>query len=110
MDPVIDRARILAGAIVCWNFELPPRGALAVLAAREVFMLVVSPPLVRRGVELKINWPGRLAVVPLMSAVFFGLCGLEVLAAVLLYIGLFFTLWATVKYGRSAARQLSSSA
>src|SRR3712207_9526946 len=107
MDPVIDRARILAGAIVCWNFELPPRWALAVLAPREVFMLVVSPPLVRRGVELKINWPGRLAVVPLMSAVFFGLCGLEVLAAALLYIGLVFTTVGTVKEGRSAGPQPS---
>ena len=110
LDPIVDRSLILAGAIVCWHFELLPRWALALLAARELFMLVVSPPLVRRGVELSINWPGRAAVAPVMSAIFFGLCGLETLAEVLLYLGLALTLWATVLYGRSAVRQLSSSA
>ena len=110
LDPIVDRALILSGAVVCWHFELLPRWAIAVLAARELFMLLVGPPLVRRGVELKINWPGRLAVFPVMSAIFFGLCGLQTLAAVLLYVGLALTLWATVLYGRTAVQQLSSSA
>ena len=110
MDPVIDRMLVLAGAIVCWRFELLPRWALALLAAREVWMLAVGPPLVRRGVQLKINWPGRLAVVPLMSSIFFGLCGLEDLGAILLYVGLFLSIWATVLYGRSAVHQLKSQA
>jgi cardiolipin synthase (CMP-forming) len=110
MDPVIDRVLVLAGAIVCWHFELLPRWALALLAARELWMLVVGPPLVRRGVQLSINWPGRLAVVPLMSAIFFALCGLEELGAILLYVGLFLSIWATVLYGRSAVRQLKSQA
>ena len=109
MDPIIDRSLALSGALVCWHFELLPRWALAVLFARELWMLAWAPPLVRRGVELKINWPGRLAVFPVMSAIFFGLCGLEVLAEILLYIGLALSLWATVLYGRSAVRQLSSS-
>ena len=109
LDPIVDRALVIAGVIVCWHFELLPRWALAVLVAREVFMLLASPPLVRRGVELKINWPGRLAVFPVMSALFFGLCGLQVLAEILLYIGLALSLTATVLYGRSAVRQLSSS-
>jgi cardiolipin synthase (CMP-forming) len=108
LDPIVDRALILAGAVVCWHFELLPRWGLAVLAAREAFMLVVGPPLVRRGVDLKINWPGRISVFPLMSALFFGLCGLEDLARWLLYVGLVLAIWATVLYGRSAARQLSS--
>ena len=64
LDPLVDRLTILAGAVVCWHFELLPRWALAVLLARELFMLLVGPPLVRRGVELKINWPGRLAGLP----------------------------------------------
>jgi len=110
LDPIVDRATVLSGAIVCWHFELLPRWALLVLAAREVFMLLVGPPLVRRGVELKINWPGRLAVFPVMSAIFFGLVGLKTLAAILLYIGLALTIWATVLYARSAVGQLSSSA
>ena len=110
LDPIVDRGLILSGAVVCWHFELLPRWAIAVLAAREAFMLAVGPPLVRRGVELKINWPGRVAVFPVMSAIFFGLCGLEDLAAILLYLGLALTLWATVLYGRTAVQQLSSSA
>jgi phosphatidylglycerophosphate synthase len=109
LDPIIDRATILSGAIVCWHFELLPRWALLVLAARELFMLLVGPPLVRRGVELKINWPGRVAVFPVMSAIFFGLVGLTTLAEVLIYVGLALTLWATVLYARTAVEQLSSS-
>ena len=73
-------------------------------------MLVAGPLLVRRGVELKINWPGRLAVFPVMSAIFFGLVGLKDLAAILLYVGLGLTLWATVLYARTAVQQLSTSA
>ena len=33
---------MLAGVIVCWHFELLPRWALLVLAARELFMLVLT--------------------------------------------------------------------
>jgi len=43
-----------------------------------------------------------------MSAIFFGLVGLEDLAAILLYIGIALTLWATVLYGRTAVQQLST--
>jgi cardiolipin synthase len=109
LDPIVDRALVLSGAIVCWKFELLPRWALAVLGAREAFMLAVGPAVVRRGVELKINWPGRLSVFPVMSAIFFGLCGLTTLAEVLLYIGLVLSLTATFLYGRTAVRELSSS-
>jgi cardiolipin synthase len=109
LDPIVDRSTLLAGAIVCWHFHLLPRWALLVLAARELFMLAVGPPLVRRGVELKINWPGRVAVIPLMSSIFFGLVGLTGLAEILIYLGLVLTLWATVLYARTAVEQLSSS-
>jgi phosphatidylglycerophosphate synthase len=109
LDPIVDRSTLLAGAIVCWHFHLLPRWALVVLAARELFMLAVGPPLVRRGVELKINWPGRVAVIPLMSSIFFGLVGLTRLAEILIYLGLVLTLWATVLYARTAVEQLSSS-
>ena len=108
LDPIVDRALVLSGAVVCWHFELLPRWALALLAIREAFFLAVGPIVVRRGVELKINWPGRLSVFPLMSSIFFALCGLEDLGRWLLYLGLVLTGWATVLYGRSAIRQLSS--
>ena len=42
LDPLTDRLLVLAGAIVCWHFELLPRWALLVLAAREVLMLVLT--------------------------------------------------------------------
>ena len=35
LDPLTDRLLVLSGAIVAWHFELLPRWALAVLAARE---------------------------------------------------------------------------
>jgi cardiolipin synthase (CMP-forming) len=106
MDPVIDRAAILAGVVVCWHFHLLPRWAILVLAARELFMLCVGPFAVRRGVVLHINWPGRWSVWPLMMAIGLGLCGVKDIAAILLYIGLVLSIWATVLYGRSAIHQL----
>jgi cardiolipin synthase len=106
MDPVIDRAAILAGVVVCWHFELLPRWAILVLAAREAFMLLTGPLAVRRGVVLHINWPGRWSVWPLMMAIGLALCGLDVIPEILLYIGLVLSLWATVLYGSSAAAQL----
>ena len=42
LDPLVDRLLVLAGVIVCWHFELLPRWALALLAARELFMLVLA--------------------------------------------------------------------
>jgi len=106
MDPVIDRAAILAGVVVCWHFELLPRWAILVLAAREAFMLLAGPLAVRRGVVLHINWPGRWSVWPLMLAIGLALCGLDVIPEILLYIGLALSLWATVLYGSSAVAQL----
>ena len=52
---------------MCWHFDLLPRWALAVLAAREVFMLVPRPLRARRGFDLKVNWLGRAGVWPVMS-------------------------------------------
>ena len=61
---------------------------------------------IAKGYEVKINWPGRWSVWPLMSAVFFALCGMETFAEVLLYIGIALALWASALYAQSAARQL----
>ena len=40
------------------------------------------------GVDLKINWPGRLGVAPIMGAPFFAMVGLRDARAESLYIGL----------------------
>ena len=106
MDPVTDRLLVVSGVVVCWRFDLLPRWALAVLAARELLMLALGRYGMRRGVELRINWPGRLAVAPVMGALFFALCGLETLGEVLLYVGLSLALVATGLYVRSGRQQL----
>jgi cardiolipin synthase (CMP-forming) len=106
LDPVVDRSLVVAGAFVCWHFELLPRWLLYVLAARELFMLVAGRAYLKRGLDLRINWPGRLAVAPVMSAIFFALCGLETFATVLLVIGVALALTATVLYVQEALSQL----
>ena len=106
MDPIIDRALVIAGVIVCWHFELLPRWMLDVLVAREVFMLVAGQYALRHGVTLKINWPGRWAVWPVMTAIFMGLVALKTAGTVSLAIGLVLTLIATVMYGRDAVDEL----
>ena len=70
LDPLTDRALVLAGVIVCFHFELLPRWALVVLAARELFMLVLTQSGLRKGMDLKINMVGRWAVWPVMFAIF----------------------------------------
>lgn len=107
MDPVIDRLLIISGVVVVWHFHLLPRWALGLLVGRELFMLVAGRAALRRGVELKINWPGRWAVWPVMSAIFFAMVGVRWLALPSLYVGLFLVLWATVLYVLDARRQLA---
>jgi CDP-diacylglycerol--glycerol-3-phosphate 3-phosphatidyltransferase len=100
LDPVVDRLLVLAGVVVCWRFELLPRWALDVLVAREVAVVVLARAGMGRGLDLDINWPGRLAVWPIMSALFFGLVGLRTLGSVLLYAGLALSVVALAMYVR----------
>ncbi|HEV7884683.1 MAG TPA: CDP-alcohol phosphatidyltransferase family protein [Solirubrobacteraceae bacterium] len=109
LDPFVDRLLVVSGLVVCWNFELLPRWAIALVVVREVFLLLVGLLAQRRGLELRINWPGRLAVWPTMSAIFFALVGLETLAAILLYIGLALAWYAVVLYVRDGLAALRAS-
>jgi cardiolipin synthase len=106
MDPVTDRLLVICGVIVCWHFALLPRWALAVLVAREVLMLVAARYGLARGVDVRINWPGRLAVAPVMGGLFFPMTGLQTLGEVLLYVGLALALAATALYLRDGRRAL----
>jgi cardiolipin synthase (CMP-forming) len=106
LDPIVDRLLVLSGLIVCWHFELLPRWAIALVVFRELFVLSVGSIVERRGFELHINWPGRLAVWPTMSAIFFALVGLATLAEVLLYIGITLSWYAVVLYLRDGLAQL----
>ena len=106
LDPFIDRAVIVAGAIVAWKFELLPRWALAVLAARELLMLVLVSLGMRRGLDIKINWIGRVAVWPAMGAIGLTLIADVWLAEALLYVGLAGVLAASALYVRDGLQEL----
>jgi cardiolipin synthase (CMP-forming) len=106
MDPVTDRLLVVSGVVVTWRFDLLPRWALAILAARELLMLVLGRYVLSRGVELRINWPGRLAVAPVMGSFFFAMAGLETVGEWMLYVGLAMALLATVMYARSSVHEL----
>jgi cardiolipin synthase len=106
LDPIIDRLLVISGMAVAWDFELLPRWALALVIARELLMIVLSRYSLRRGVEIKINWAGRLAVAPTMGAPFFAMAGVHWLALILLYVGLALALIATWLYIRRGLREL----
>jgi cardiolipin synthase len=108
LDPVIDRLLVVSGMVVAWRFALLPRWALIVVITRELVVLALSRYALRRGVELKINWPGRLGVAPTMGAPFFAIVGLHVVALVMLYVGLAFALLATMLYVRTGLRDLNA--
>jgi cardiolipin synthase len=110
MDPVTDRLLVVSGVVVCWRFDLLPRWALAVLLARELLMVMLGRAGLKRGVELRINWPGRVSVAPLMGALFFAMAGLGGFAEVLLYVGLALALVASALYVRSGRAQLRARA
>jgi hypothetical protein len=68
---------------------------------REVTMLLIARFGLRHGVDLKINWPGRLGVGPIMGGLWFPMIGLETLGRVMLYAGLVLVWWATALYLRT---------
>jgi cardiolipin synthase len=105
LDPIVDRLLVISGMVVCWHFDLLPHWAIAVVVARELFMLGLSRYALSRGLEIKINWPGRLGVAPTMGAPFFAMAGVHWLALVMLYLGLALALTATALYIRDGLEQ-----
>jgi cardiolipin synthase len=95
---------------VAWRFELLPRWAIAVVVVRELVMLAVSRYGLRRGVELEINWPGRVGVAPTMGAPFFAMAGDHAVALTMLYVGMALALLATVLYIRRGLQEIRSGA
>ena len=106
LDPLTDRLLVVSGVVVCFHFELLPRWALIVLAARELLMLALTQVSLKRGVDISLNMLGRWAVWPTMTAL-----GLAVLtdgwvSHALLYLGLVMTIGATVLYLQAGLRHL----
>jgi len=112
LDPLVDRLLVVSGVVVCWHFELLPRWALALLAGRELVMLVLTQVALRRGlVDLNVNMLGRWAVWPTMFSLFLAMVSVTWVAEALLYLGLAMTLGATAIYmrdGRDAIRGAST--
>ena len=106
LDPLTDRLLVVCGVAVCWHYELLPRWALAVLVGRELFMVALARFALKRGIELEINWLGRLGVWWTMAAPFWAMVGVDVLAKIALYVGLVHVLGATALYLRDGVGQL----
>jgi cardiolipin synthase (CMP-forming) len=110
LDPLIDRLTILSGAVVCWHFELLPRWALALLVARELAMLALAQYGVRHGVQIAVNWPGRISVFPIMGGIFFALVFAGWVPAALLIVGVALAIVATVLYAHTGVRTVRERA
>ena len=100
LDPIVDRLLVVSGVVVCWKFELLPRWALAVLAARELFMLAASRFVLRHGLDIQIKMLGRWAVWPTMFSLFLAMVTDTWISEALLYLGIAMTLGATIQYLR----------
>jgi CDP-diacylglycerol--glycerol-3-phosphate 3-phosphatidyltransferase len=109
LDPIVDRLTILSGAAVCWHFELLPRWALAVLAAREVVTALLAQIALRRVGELEINWLGRIAVTPVMAAIFFAMISESVVWDTMLIVGVVLGVLGTAAYVRTGLRELATA-
>jgi cardiolipin synthase (CMP-forming) len=104
LDPVVDRLTILAGAVVCWHFELLPRWALAALAAREIATLALAQYGLRRGADLEITWVGRIAVLLIMGGIFWSQVFDWVAIEIAFSVGVAISILATVLYVRAARK------
>jgi cardiolipin synthase len=109
LDPVVDRLTILCGVVVCWHFELLPRWALALLVIREVVTLILGEVYLRRVGELEINWLGRIAVVPVMAAIFFAMVSDSWVWSAMLIFGVILGILGTIAYIRTGLRELATA-
>jgi cardiolipin synthase (CMP-forming) len=108
LDPLVDRLLIVSGMVVCWHFMLLPRWAIAIVIARELFMLAASRYALTHGVEIQINWAGRLGVAPIAGAPFFAMAGVHWLALIMLYVGMALGLLSAFLYVRRGRREIAA--
>jgi CDP-diacylglycerol--glycerol-3-phosphate 3-phosphatidyltransferase len=106
IDPFVDRLLVVAGMVACWSYELLPRWAIAILIGRELLMLVLARYGMSHGIDIAINWPGRIGIWWVLAAPFWAIIDVHVLALVGLYVGLALTLWSTALYLRDGLAQL----
>lgn len=109
LDPLVDRLLALAGAGVCLAYGFLPQPLLLALIVRELVTLVLARIALARGLTLRINWPGRIAVAFVFAALAGALWQESALWVVLLAIGVANSLAATILYVLDGLRRPSSS-
>jgi cardiolipin synthase len=106
LDPLIDRLMIITAGIIIYKFELLPTYLILLVFIREALMLIVSVPALIKGIEIKVNWIGRLAVWPLMAGGMLALVSDTVVANVLVWIGVIGSYAASWLYFKAVWPQL----
>jgi CDP-diacylglycerol--glycerol-3-phosphate 3-phosphatidyltransferase len=106
LDPVIDRLTVISGCVVCWHFDLLPKWGLAIIVLREVTILVLAEIGLRRGVDVEINWLGRVGVAGVMAGIFFALAVEGWVPEALFVAGLVAALLASLVYVRAGLARL----
>jgi CDP-diacylglycerol--glycerol-3-phosphate 3-phosphatidyltransferase len=101
LDPLVDRLSVVAGIVVAWRFELLPRWALALAVVREIVTLVLSELALRRGVEIEINWVGRISVFCVFTGLFWSMVIDSWVTAAVFIVGVALGIAATVIYARA---------
>ncbi len=69
-------------------------------------MLVLAQYGLRHGVEVRVNWPGRISVFPIMGGIFFAMVFAGWVPAALLIVGLALAIVATVLYAQTGIREV----
>lgn len=109
LDPVVDRLTVLSGAAVCWHFELLPRWALVLLAVRELATLVLAEMALRRGIDIEVNWIGRIGVFLVFGGIFWSMILDWWIIEAGFVAGVAFTIAANYVYYKAARTRPSSS-
>jgi cardiolipin synthase len=109
LDPVVDRLVIISGVVVCWHFGLLPKVLIVLLVIREVATLVLARWGLSRGLDIEVNWIGRMAVFPIMSAIFFAMLFPGWFPDALMVIGVAMAWAATYLYARSGRAALRAT-
>ena len=110
MDPIIDRLTVISGCVVCWHFDLLPEWGLAIVMFREVATLIAAEVGLRRGVDVEINWLGRIAVFLVMSGIFWAFVLDSWVPEALFVTGLVLALAANLVYIREGLSRLRDAA
>ena len=107
LDPVVDRLTVLAGAAVCWKFELlAPLGARWCSPSARSSTLILAQLALRRGIDLEINWIGRIGVFLVFGCIFWAMVLDWWIIRAAFVAGVAIAVLATVLYVRAALRRV----